>query len=150
MNSANYRIYKAQRNGVAILLLLSVIGATGCVSRRALIRTDPEGAAVSMDGIPQGYSPVAVHYVYGGGRDVQIEKDGYETVKELVNLDDPWYLRPPVSFFTENFSPVEIRHQPVLDFQLQPKRQVNGVTLLQRANTLRDNVKRGTVTAPAR
>lgn len=103
-----------------------------------------------MDGIPQGYSPVAVHYVYGGGRDVQIEKDGYETVKELVNLDDPWYLRPPVSFFTENFSPVEIRHQPVLDFQLQPKRQVNGVTLLQRANTLRDNVKRGTVTAPAR
>ena len=115
-----------------------------------MIRTVPEGAAVAIDGIPQGFTPVAVSYVYGGSRDIQLELDGYETVKETVNLSDPWYLRPPFSFVTENFSPVEIRHEPLVQVQLQPKEQVNGALLLQRANTLRNNVQRGTVTAPAR
>lgn len=132
------------------MLLFAVVGLSGCASRRVVVRTEPEGAAVAIDGIPQGYSPVAVSYVYGGSRDIQIEKDGFETIKQRVDLSDPWYLRPPVSFLTENFSPVEIRHQPVLDFQMAPKKQVNGAVLLQRANTLRDNVRRGTVTAPAR
>lgn len=150
VNSPNYRTYSNLRISVAFLLIFSAIGTSGCVSRRVVIRTEPEGAAVAIDGMPQGYSPVAVPYVYGGSRDFQIELDGYETIKERVNLSDPWYLRPPVSFLTENFSPVEIRHQPVVDFQLQPKSRVNGALLMQRANTLRNNVQRGTVTAPAR
>lgn len=150
VNSPNYRIYSNLRISVVFLLILSVVGTTGCVSRRVVIRTQPEGAAVTIDGIPQGNTPAAVSYVYPGSRDVQLELDGFETIKERVNLSDPWYLRPPVSFLTENFSPVEIRHQPVLDFQMQPKSRVNGALLLQRANTLRNNVQRGTVTAPAR
>ncbi len=105
---------------------------------------------MTVDGHPVGYSPVATAYTYGGTREIQIEKDGYKTVKVKQDLSDPWYLRPPVSFFTENFSPVEIRHQPVLDFQLEPKTRINEEYLLQRANTLRSNVQRGTVTAPAR
>jgi len=150
VNSPNYRTYSNLRISAVFLLILSVVGATGCVSRRVVIRTQPEGAAVSIDGTPQGFSPVAVSYVYGGSRDIQIELDGYETIKEKVDLSDPWYLRPPVSVVTENFSPVEIRHQPVVDFQMQPKSRVNGALLMQRANTLRNNVQRGTVTAPAR
>ncbi|WP_157665031.1 PEGA domain-containing protein [Mariniblastus fucicola] len=114
------------------------------------MRTEPEGAFVSVDDYPIGYSPVATGYTYGGTREIQIEKDGYETVKVKQNLSDPWYLRPPLSFVTENFSPVEIRHQPVVDIQLEPKKRVNGEVLLQRANTLRSNVQRGTVTAPVR
>ena len=150
--SLSYRIYANHRRLVVILLLFVVIGATGCASvkRRAIIRTQPEGAAVTLDGTPVGTTPLAIHYTYGGSRDIQIEKDGFETIKERVDLSDPLLLRPPLSFATENFSPVEIRHQPVLDFQMQPKRQVNGEVLLQRANTLRGNVQRGTVTAPAR
>lgn len=101
---------------------------------------------MTMDGTPLGYTPLAAAYTYGGSRDIQIEKDGYETVKQKVDLTDPIYLRPPFSFITENFSPVEIRHQPVLDFQLQAKQRVNSEVLLQRAATLRDNVRRGTVT----
>ncbi len=122
----------------------------GCSSRRLVVRTEPEGAFVTVDGYPVGYSPVATGYTYGGTREIQIEKDGYKTVKVKQDLSDPWYLRPPVSFLTENFSPVEIRHQPVLDFQLEPKTRVNEEYLMQRANTLRGNVQRGTVTAPAR
>ena len=135
---------------MVLLLLYATALMTGCSSRRLVVRTQPEGAFVTVDGHPVGYSPVAVNYVYGGSRDILIEKDGQESIREKVDLSDPWYLRPPISFFTENFSPREIRHQPVLDFQMQPKSRVNGDVLIQRANTLRDNVQRGTVTAPAR
>ena len=150
--SPSYQNYANHRRLVVFLLCLVVIGATGCMSvkRRVIIRTQPGGAGVSIDGIPVGTTPLAVPHTYGGSRDVLIERDGYETVKERVNLSDPLILQPPLSFVTENFSPTEIRHQPVLDFQLQPKRPVNGEVLLQRANTLRGNVQRGTVTAPAR
>ena len=133
-----------------LLLLFVVIGAMGCASRRMIVRTQPEGAFVTLDGYPLGYTPLAAAYTYGGSRDIQLDLDGHKTVKTKVDLSDPWYLRPPFSFLTENFSPVEIRHQPVLDFQLEPKTRVNEEFLLQRANTLRGNVRRGTVTAPAR
>lgn len=142
--------HSANRLTALAILLLCVVASSGCSSRRVVVRTQPEGAFVTIDGYPVGYSPVATSYTYGGNRDFLIEKDGYESVRQKVDLSDPWYLRPPISFFTENFSPVEIRHQPVLDFQLQPKSRINGEVLLQRANTLRDNVQRGTVTAPAR
>ena len=150
MNPPNYQTCTIRPKAALLTLVLLCIGISGCASRRAIVRTQPEGAAVSIDGIPQGYTPLAFSYVYGGTRDIQIELDGHETINEKVDLSDPWYLRPPVSFVTENFSPVEIRHQPVLDFQMQPKRRVNGEALLQRANTLRNNVQRGTVTAPVR
>ena len=126
--------------------MLVFLAMTGCVNRRVIVRTQPEGAFVTLDGTPIGTTPLAAHYVYGGSRDIQIEKDGFETIKQKVDLTDPFFLRPPLSFFTENFSPVEIRHQPVLDFQLQTKQRINSEVLLQRASTLRGNVRRGTVT----
>jgi hypothetical protein len=150
VNSPNYRHSTNLRKALASLLLITVVCAVGCSSRRLVIRTQPEGAFATLDGHPLGYTPLAAAYTYGGSRDLQLELDGYKTVKSKVDLSDPWYLRPPFSFLTENFSPVEIRHQPVLDFQLDPKTRINEAYLMQRANTLRSNVQRGTVTAPAR
>lgn len=138
------------RNLIAMFLLVMLATSLGCANRRLVVRTEPEGAFVTVDGYPVGYTPLATPYVYGGARDIQIELDGYKTVKVKQDLANPWYLRPPFSFITENFSPVEIRHQPVLDFQLEPKTQVNESFLMDRANQLRGNVRRGTVTAPSR
>lgn len=150
MNFPNRHPSNTLPGATVALLLLSLICTLGCVNRRLVIRTEPEGASVTVDGYPVGNSPVATRYTHGGSREIQIEKDGYKTVKVLQDLSDPWYLRPPFSFVTENFWPVEIRHQPQLEFQLEPKTRVNEAYLLQRANTLRTNVQQGTVTAPAR
>lgn len=147
----NYPLYRfSTRIRTALAALMVCLAMSGCVNRRLIVRTEPEGAFVTMDGVSLGYTPLAAAYTYGGSRDIQIEKDGYETVKQKVDLRDPIYLRPPFSFIPENFSPVEIRHQPVLDFQLQPKQRVSSEVLLQRAATLRGNVQRGTLTVPDR
>lgn len=133
---------------VSVLVCLLLTAFTGCVQRRLIVKTQPEGAAVLIDRKPVGYSPVSVPFTYYGTRDVQIEKDGYKPIRVQERIDPKWYNRFPVSFFTENFSPREIRDQRILDFQLQPKTMTGENELLDRANDLRTNVQRGTIASP--
>ena len=131
-----------------VAFVFSLIGLTGCVQRRLIIRSQPEGAFVTIDRRPIGLTPLSVPYTYSGTREIQLEKDGYKTVKVQQRIDPTWYEKFPVSFFTENFSPTEIRDERLLEFQLEPKTQVQESQLLQRANDLRFNVQRGTLTVP--
>lgn len=129
-------------------LLLILIAAGGCVQRRLLIRSQPEGALVSVDRQTIGQTPVAVPFTYYGTREIQLEKDGYQTVQVKQRIRPPWYQYFPLSFFAEHFSPREIRDVRQLDFEMIPKVQVSEYQLLDRANQLRTDVNRGTVTSP--
>jgi hypothetical protein len=129
---------------VAIFALL----CCGCVQRRLIVRSQPEGAFVKIDGQQIGHTPVSVPFTYYGTRDIQLEKDGFKTVKVQQRVRAPWYAKFPISFFSENFSPREIRDERLLEFQMEPKTEVQENLLLDRANGLRGDVQRGTVTAP--
>ena len=133
---------------VSVLGILVLTAFAGCVQRRLIVKTQPEGAAVIVDRKPVGYSPVSVPFTYYGTREVQIEKDGYKPIRVQERIDPKWFNRFPVSFFSENFSPREIRDQRILDFQLQPKTITGENELLNRANDLRLNVERGTIASP--
>lgn len=132
------------------LAVMGLLCLSGCVQRRLIVKTQPEGAFVSIDKQPVGYSPVSVPFTYHGTREFQIEKDGYETIAVQERIRPKWYSTFPISFFTENFWPREIRDQRIFDFQLQPKRMTDENGLVQRASDLRMNVERGTVAAPVR
>ena len=140
----------SNRRFAVALLVLFLLASTGCVNRRLIVKTQPEGAFVSIGHRPVGYSPVSVPYTYHGTRDIQIEKDGYKPINVQQRLRPKWYSVFPISFFTENFSPREIRDQRILDFQLEPKTMTNENELIGRANDLRTNVERGTIAAPVR
>ena len=135
---------------IANILIASLILAslTGCIQRRFLVRSQPEGAFVSIDRQPIGLTPLSVPWTYNGTREIQLEKDGYKTIKVQQRVKPKWYETFPVSFVTENFWPREIRDERLMEFQMEPKTQVQGNLLLDRANDLRMNVQRGTVTAP--
>ena len=133
---------------VSVLGCLVLTVFTSCVHGRLIVKTQPEGAAVIVDRKPVGYSPVSVPFTYYGTREVQIEKDGYKPIRVQERIDPKWFNRFPVSFFSENFSPREIRDQRILDFQLQPKTITGENELLNRANDLRLNVERGTIASP--
>ena len=132
---------------VASLILVSL---SGCVQRRFIIRSQPEGAFVTIDKQPIGLTPLSVPWTYNGTREFQLEKDGYRTIKVQQRFQPTWYETFPASFVTENFWPQEIRDERVLDFQMEPKTQVQENLLLDRANDLRMNVQRGTITTPIR
>jgi hypothetical protein len=146
MKTAPFMLRKKIANILVVSLIL--VSFSGCVQRRLVVRSHPEGALVTIDRQRIGLTPLSVPYTYSGTREVQLEKDGYKTVKVQQRVDPTWYEKFPVSFVTENFWPRELRDERLLEFQLEPKTQVQENLLLDRANDLRGNVQRGTVTAP--
>ena len=133
-----------------LITVLITLGFTGCVQRRLIVRSQPEGALVNIDNQAVGRTPVPVPYTYAGTREIQLEKDGYKTIKVRERIRPKWYDTFPLSFFSNNLALREIRDERVLDFQMEPRTQVQENQLLDRANDLRTNVERGTVTAPIR
>ena len=123
---------------------------TGCnsVHRKIVVRSHPEGALVTIDRQPVGHTPVAVPVTYYATREIQIEKDGYQTRKVKHRFAAPWYQYPPFDFITDNFWPREIRDDRVVDFTLTPMTTVDENFLLDRAGQLRGNVYHGTVAMP--
>ncbi|MGI9519422.1 MAG: PEGA domain-containing protein [Pirellulaceae bacterium] len=133
------------------LLLATALFAvfhTGCVQRRILVRSNPEGALVSIDRQPIGHTPVAVPFTYYGTREIHVEKDGYQTQHVKHRFKAPWYQIPPLDFITDNFWPREIRDDRMVNFDLTPQVAVDENFLLDRANQLRGNASRGTIAMP--
>ena len=136
------------RNQLLIVLAFVPMLCCGCVQRRMIIRSIPEGAFVMVDGQSVGSTPLSVPYTYSGTRDIKLERDGYKTINVQQRFDPQWYQTFPVSLISENFAGREIRDERVLDFTMEPKSQVQEDRLLERANDLRLNVDRGTITSP--
>lgn len=130
--------------GLCLLVCLNF----GCVQRRLIVRSQPEGALVTIDNHAVGRTPVKVPFVYYGTRQVQLEKEGYKTVKVKERIRTPWYEKFPLSFFSNNFAFREIRDERLLDFELEQNSQVEENLLLDRANDLRLNTQRETLTCP--
>ncbi len=133
------------------LTMMAVLATTifsGCVQRRLNIRSQPEGAFVTIDHQPIGYTPLVTPFVYSGSRDVKLEKDGFKTIKVTERIRPPLWDTFPISLITNHFSPRELRDERLLEFEMEPREQTNENNLLQRANDLRGNIRAGTVTAP--
>jgi PEGA domain len=131
---------------LAACAILSCLLPTGCVRRRLTIRTNPPGAQVFVDNQEIGTTPCSASFVYYGTRTITIIKDGYRTEKIFQRIPAPWYEIPPLDFFSENLNPLETRDERVVDVQLVPEEIVPQQQLLDRAQTLRDSARTGTVT----
>jgi hypothetical protein len=113
-----------------------------------MVRSWPEGALVSVDKHVIGHTPVAIPFTYYGTREIQLEKDGFKTVKAAHRFRPPWYQLPPIDFFADNFWPFEARDSRLLDFHLEPLDSISESQLIDRATQLRCNVQRDTVPMP--
>ena len=138
----------SSHNWLLIALAIVPMLCCGCVQRRMIIRSIPEGAFVMVDGQSVGATPLSVPYTYSGTRDIRLERDGYKTINVQQRFEPKWYQTFPASLISENFAGREIRDERVLDFTMEPKSQVQEDRLLERANDLRLNIDRGTITSP--
>ncbi len=125
-----------------------LLASSGCVHRVMMIRSDPDGALVTVDRTAVGFTPVAVPFTYYGTREIRLEKDGYEPVMAKKRILPPWYEIPPISFLSDHFAFHEIRDRREFDFRMTPKTITDESLLLERADQLRTDVARGTVTLP--
>lgn len=129
-----------------LLVLILVCIQTGCVRRRMTIRSNPSGATVYVDERRVGVTPVSTNYIYYGTRNIQLVKDGYETVKEKHRFTTPWYQYPVIDFFSENLWPFETRDERELQFDLPPMPAAVPTQVMQRAEQLRGEAQQGLMT----
>lgn len=126
-----------RRLPVAIFAVALVILSTGCVERRFRIESNPPGAYVFVNNVPYGATPVDVPFLYYGDYDIQLQKEGYQTLRVKQPIETPWYQYPIVDFFSENLVPFQITDQRPLYYELDPVLQPNLDTLKAEAEDLR-------------
>jgi hypothetical protein len=131
---------------IALACVVVCLLSTGCVRRRLTVRTNPPGAQVFVDDQEIGTTPCSAAFVYYGTRKITIMKDGYRTETVFQKIPPPWYEIPPLDFVTENVVPREVRDERVVDVQLVPEEIVPQQKLLDRAQSLRDSARSGSVT----
>lgn len=102
---------------LTVALIASV--ACGCVERKLFIRTDPEGAVVTLNREPIEYlSPAEVEFDHYGTFDVRAEKEGYLPLRENVPVATPWYAYPVIDFLSEILWPFTIEDHRYIDLEL--------------------------------
>jgi hypothetical protein len=104
--------------------LLLVLAPAGCVERKFMIRSDPEGIPVRVNGVVRGTTPLEIPFNdYGVVRletePVDGDGDGfpeYEGFSGPFHLRTPWYQWFPFDFFSDNLWPgtLQVRREACL------------------------------------
>ena len=112
-----------------LLLAISTILLPGCVERSLLIRTEPAGARVFLNGQDKGITPAKIPFDFYGTWDLQIRMEENELrgsrslkpIREKVRLDRPWHQMFPFDLFTEILYPGTLQVEHVLEYTFEPQ-----------------------------
>jgi hypothetical protein len=102
----------------ALLLASLIILSAGCVERRLLIRSEPDGALVRVNGNEIGRTPTSWRFYHYGKVRVELEHDGFEPESRIVELKPPWYQYPVADFVSDVLVPSRIEDHHEVEMQL--------------------------------
>jgi hypothetical protein len=105
---------------VRLLLLLAPALLMACVERRLLVRTDPPGAEIRVNGEALGRAPAVWRFDHYGKVLVEAELPGHARMQKTVELRSPWYQKPVIDFFADVLVPARIRDEHEVDLRLAP------------------------------
>jgi hypothetical protein len=132
------------------LLSVSAIALGGCVERRLTINTTPQGATVVLNDQEIGTSPVTVPFNWYGDYWVRISKDGYETLDTHHKLKAPLHDYFPLDFFAQVLYPGRIVDSYEWSFELAFKKYPARDTLIENAQSLRNQLEQRSQTPAPR
>jgi hypothetical protein len=136
---------------LGIVGLLALTGG-GCVRRTLTVSSTPPGALVYLNGVEVGRTPVEEDFTWYGTYDVELRKEGYETLKTRGKVIAPWWQWIPFDLFAEAL-PLHDRRS--LSYAMQPTgtAEVDPQQMLRRAEAMRPQLEssaRQPATRPAR
>jgi hypothetical protein len=126
-------------NRITILALLSVLGAlcaSGCVQRTLTVRSNPPGALVYLNDFEVGRTPITRNFVWYGTYDVELRKEGFESIKTTAQVWAPWWQWVPIDFLAE-FLPLHDHHEISYKLREPAVVQVDAQELARRGLELR-------------
>ncbi len=105
---------------IGTALVLSGSSLMGCVERRMVVRSDPDGAQLllELDEI-EGRTPVEIPFEFGGVRNVTLIKPGFKVLETTADLEERWFAYFPLDFFAEVLWPGTIEDVQEFDFTLE-------------------------------
>src|SRR5689334_16322679 len=101
--------------GAALLALLDL----GCVERKLTVNSEPDGALVFLNNQELGRTPLTHDFTWYGNYDVQLRKEGYETLKVDHSIIAPWWQWVPFDLLAD-LTPFWWTDQRAISFKMQP------------------------------
>jgi len=101
------------------VILSMLLTCVGCVDRKLSITSDPPGALVYMNEKEIGRTPIDTDFLWYGNYDVQVRRDGYQTINQPQQVKAPWWQWPPFDFFAE-LMPWHPTDQQTMHFTMTP------------------------------
>lgn len=135
-------------NGAALALLAGGL-LVGCVQQKLTITSEPSGALVFLNGSEVGRTPLTRDFIKYGNYDVQLRKDGYETLDKPTMVLAPWWQWFPIDFVAElmPFRPTD--HQSFHYTLTARPAETDTKTLIEHAEALRQQLPPKPATAPS-
>src|SRR5688572_14187435 len=129
-----------------VLSLLSLAGGCVGVRRELTVESDPPGALVYLNGDEVGRTPMTREFTYYGTVDLQLRKDGYQTLSARPRVWAPLWQIPPIDLLAEAF-PLTDRHK--LSYTLKPEAEgdLDKPALIDRAARLASQLRSSEVKA---
>jgi hypothetical protein len=123
-------------------LLAALVLVAGCVERTMTIKSDPPGALIYLNDREIGRTPVTRDFTWYGNYQVEVRKDGYETLKTHKWVIAPAYEWIPLDLLAE-LVPVTFRDRQKLFFQLKPETSniAEAGPMLSRAEQLKSELQ---------
>lgn len=120
------------------LVLLNLVA--GCAQRSLVIKSEPSGALVYLNGEEIGRTPVKYDFTWYSDYDVVIRLDGYEALKTHRGLKAPLSDVPPFDLLGELFGKKDFREWT---FVLAPAQEQadDSDGLMSRAVTLKGDLQ---------
>jgi hypothetical protein len=122
---------------------------TGCVERTLILRSDPPGATVVVNGDEVGVAPAKLHFESYGAFEVVMSAPHYRRLHAVVPVKPPWYENIPFDLFAEAVWPWTVRDEHSVTLKLEPlsEGETAGAGLDERERQLQERVLEG-ATAP--
>jgi PEGA domain-containing protein len=114
---------------------LTLVSVGGCVHRTITVRSDPPDALVYLNDQEVGRTPFTREFTWYGTYDVEVRKEGYQSIKTTAMVWAPWWQWVPFDLITEAL-PLEDHHD--LNYKLVPPspRQTDPELLLRRGEQM--------------
>jgi len=132
----------ACRVAVLSLASLSLILA-GCVERSLLIRSEPAGAEVIVNGEAIGTAPVEMAFETYGIFEVTLSLPRHQRLRTTVPAKPPWYEQIPIDFFAESVWPLTIEDRHEVTLSLKPVLSADDEGIDRREEELREQMEQG-------
>lgn len=102
---------------------LSLLLLTGCTDRLISLRTEPPDAVAYLDGKEVGHTPCEVPFTWYGDRELVLQKEGFRTKSQILEISAPWWQWPILDVLTDVVLPFLFTDRHEFTIVLEPRSQ---------------------------